>query len=399
MNEDKKTIILGISGGIAAYKMADLASKLTKEKYDVHVIMTENATKFIAPLTFETLTGNKCIINTFDREFEWDVKHISLAKKASLLLIAPATANIIAKLAHGIADDMLSTTALAVTCPIIVSPSMNTAMYENKITQKNMQTLREYDMTIVEAESGVLACKDVGKGRLPKIEVLYAEIMQKIACEKDFCGAKMLITAGPTCEDIDPVRYITNRSSGKMGYELAKAAYLRGADVTLISGETALEAVYGVKTITVRSAEDMFIAVKENLCESQVLIKAAAVADFTPISVSDNKIKKASNNTAEIKLKNTEDILKYVGENRTSEQVICGFSMETENLVENSKRKLIAKNLDMIVANNLKVEGAGFKNDTNVVTIITKDKENAQNLMSKEKVAHLILDEINLLRK
>ncbi len=276
MENSKKTIILGISGGIAAYKMADLASRLTKDGYDVNVIMTENATKFIAPLTFETLTGNKCIINTFDREFEWDVKHVSLAKKASVMLIAPATANVIAKLANGIADDMLTTTALAVTCPIIISPSMNTAMYENKITQSNMQILRDYDMTIIEAESGVLACKDIGKGRLPTTDVLHAWIMQKIAFKKDLTAVKVLITAGPTCEDIDPVRYITNRSTGKMGYELASAAFFRGADVTLISGETALEAPYGVNTVVVRSANDMFNAVKDNLNGVQIVIKAAA---------------------------------------------------------------------------------------------------------------------------
>lgn len=390
----KKTIVLGVTGGIAAYKIADLASRLTKEGFDTHVIMTKNATEFITPLTFETLTGNKCITDTFARDFEWDVKHISLAKRADALLIAPATANVIAKLAAGIADDMLTTTVLAIKCPIILSPSMNTAMYENPITQRNLTYLKTLDYQIIEAESGVLACKDIGKGRLPKTEVLYAYLMKALCDKRDLINKKILITAGPTQEKIDPVRYITNHSTGKMGYELAKAAYYRGAEVVLVSGKTHLEPPIGIKTIVVSSAQEMFEEVKNQAQHADIVIKAAAVADFTPQMSASEKMKKKDSLEWSLPLKRTTDILAYLGEHKKNNQKICGFSMETQNLLENSRKKLEKKHADMIVANHLKEEGAGFGVDTNIVTIITKDQVIPLEKMSKESVAHHILDEL-----
>lgn len=390
----KKTIVLGVTGGIAAYKIADLASRLTKEGFDTHVIMTKNATEFITPLTFETLTGNKCITDTFARDFEWDVKHISLAKRADALLIAPATANVIAKLAAGIADDMLTTTVLAMKCPMILSPSMNTAMYENPITQRNLTYLKTLDYQIIEAESGVLACKDIGKGRLPKTEVLYAYLMKALCDKRDLVNKKVLITAGPTQEKIDPVRYITNHSTGKMGYELAKAAYYRGAEVVLVSGKTHLEPPIGVKTIVVSSAQEMFEEVKNQAQHADIVIKAAAVADFTPQMFASEKMKKKDSLEWSLPLKRTTDILAYLGEHKKPNQKICGFSMETQNLLENSRKKLEKKHADMIVANHLKEEGAGFGVDTNIVTIITKDQVIPLEKMSKESVAHHILDEL-----
>lgn len=389
-----KTIVLGVTGGIAAYKIADLASRLTKEKYDVHVIMTKNATEFISPLTFETLTGNKCIIDTFARDFEWDVKHVSLAKKADVFLIAPATANFLGKMANGIADDMLTTTVLAARCPIILSPSMNTAMYENPITQKNMAFLKSLGHTVIEAEEGILACKDIGKGRLPKTEILHAYLMKALCEKKDLTGKKLLVTAGPTCEAIDPVRYITNHSTGKMGYEIAKAAFNRGAEVTLVTGKTNLEPPVGVKVVSVISAEDMFCAVTERAAEMDYIIKSAAVADFTPKTVAEEKIKKADDGDTTLLLKRTKDILAYLGANKREGQKICGFSMETENMLENSQKKLEKKNVDMIVANNLRQEGAGFGVDTNVVTLITKDQICPLELMSKAQVADAVLDRL-----
>lgn len=390
----KQTVVLGITGGIAAYKMADLASRLTKEGYDVHVIMTKNATEFITPLTFETLTGNKCIIDTFARDFNWDVKHVSLAKRADVFLVAPATANVIAKMAHGLADDMLTTTLLAAKCPIVVAPAMNTAMYENPITQRNMEFLREMGYTLIEAESGVLACKDVGKGRLPKTEVLYQYLLRALSQKNDFAGKKVLVTAGATQEKIDPVRYITNHSTGTMGYELAKAAFRRGAEVTLVSGQTALEEPVGVRVVSVVSAEDMFEAVKQEAEDAAFVIKAAAVSDFTPVYYADEKVKKSEGQDMNIPLKRTTDILNYLGENKRPGQILCGFSMETQNLVENSRKKLIRKNADMIVANNLKQAGAGFGGSTNIVTLITKDGEESLPLMSKAEVADRILDRL-----
>lgn len=392
--ENQKTVVLGVCGGIAAYKLADLASKLSKEQYDVHVIMTKNATEFITPLTFETLTGNKCIVDTFDRDFQWDVKHISLAKRAALALIAPATANVIAKLANGIADDMLTTTVLAMKCPVLVSPSMNTAMYEHPATQRNMETLRSYGYRLIEPESGVLACKDVGKGRLPKTEVLYEEIRQVLAYPKDLAGKQVLVTAGPTQESVDPVRYLTNHSTGKMGYEIARAAHLRGAEVTLVTGPCHLPPPYGVKAVQVTSAHDMFEAVKAEADTSDIIIKAAAVADFTPAEKAAEKIKKQGRKTAQINLRATTDILKYLGEHKHEGQLLCGFSMETEQMLEHSREKLLRKNADMIVANSLRQQGAGFGGDTNIVALITRQDETALPQMSKEMVAHAVLDKL-----
>lgn len=390
---EKKTVVLGITGGIAAYKIANLASKLSKENYDVHVIMTKNATNFITPLTFETLTGNKCIVDTFARDFEWDVKHVSIAKKADVFLVAPATANIIAKMAHGLADDMLSTTLLATNAKIIVSPAMNTAMYENKVTQRNIKILKELGHTVIEPDDGLLACKDIGKGRMPESNILYEYVKYALYENKDLLGKNILVTAGATRESIDPVRYITNYSSGKMGYEIAKAAKSRGANVTLISGKTNLQKPQLVNVVDVCSASDMFCAVKEHFENADIIIKAAAVSDFTPIEVCDNKIKKEDAKMC-INLKKTQDILAYLGENKKTNQILCGFSMETIDLIENSKKKLVNKNLDIIVANNLKDEGAGFSVDTNIVSLITKD--NVINLpkMTKSEVAHKVLDRI-----
>lgn len=391
---EQQTIVLGVTGGIAAYKMADLASRLTKEGYDVHVIMTKNAMEFITPLTFETLTGNKCITDTFARDFEWDVKHVSLAKRADVFLVAPATANVVAKMAHGIADDMLTTTLLAARCPILVSPSMNTAMYENPVTQRNLETLKELGHTVIEAESGVLACKDIGKGRLPKTEVLHGCLMNALCKQKDLSGKTVLVTAGPTCEDIDPVRYLTNHSSGKMGYELARAAVKRGANTILISGPTHLEAPVGVKVISIRSAAEMFDAVREHAQTADFVIKAAAVADFTPAQTMAVKMKKSDSDTLSLPLKRTTDILSYLCEHKRPGQKICGFSMETQNMVENSQAKLQKKHADLIVANNLKEEGAGFSGDTNIITLITKDRVLPLPKMSKAEAADRVLTQL-----
>lgn len=387
-----KCIILGVTGSIAAYKSANLASMLSKAHCDVNVIMTENAKQFITPLTFETLTKNKCITDTFDRDFKFDVKHISLAQKADLLIIAPASANIIAKLAYGIADDMLSTTALACKCRKIISPAMNTNMYNNEIVQDNIEKLKKYGFEIIEPASGMLACKDIGKGKMPEPETLYKYILKNIAFEKDMSGKKVLVTAGPTCESIDPVRYITNHSTGKMGYSIAEACMLRGAEVTLISGPSNLEPPIEVNTINIFSAEQMYNEVINCYKEMDFIFKAAAVADYRPINIYEQKQKKTDSDMS-VPLIRTEDILKYIGNNKRDGQIICGFSMETENMIQNSKKKLLNKNADLIVANNLKTEGAGFGTDTNVITIITKDDIKEIPKLSKNKAAHLIIDE------
>ena len=388
-----KCVVIGVSGGIAAYKTANLVSDLVKHGVEVHVIMTKNATNFITPTTFEVLSGNKCIVDTFDRGFTFEVEHISLAKKADLILIAPATANIIAKLSAGIADDMLTTTVLAAKCPILVAPAMNTNMYEHITVRNNLEKLSSYGYEIIEAASGRLACGDVGKGKLADIEVLFAHIVKNIAYEKDLAGKNVLVTAGPTIEKIDPVRFISNHSSGKMGIELAKAAAYRGAKVRLILGKTALKRPEFVDIVDVVSAQDMYEAVKEFASDSDIIIKSAAVADYRPYDVADEKMKK-SDGELSIRLERTTDILKYLGENKKDNQFLCGFSMETSNLIENSKIKLEKKNLDMIVANNLKEEGAGFAKDTNKVSIITKKDIIQTEVLSKKKVAHKILDEI-----
>ncbi len=388
-----KTVLLGVTGGIAAYKMADVASSLVKLGATVHVIMTRNATNFINPITFETLTSHKCIVDTFDRNFDFKVEHISLAKAADVVLIAPATADVIGKIANGIADDMLTTTILACKCPVLVSPSMNTNMYDNPIVTDNINRLKHYGYQIIEPADGHLACGDSGKGKLPAPDMLVKYILREIAYPKDLKGKNVLITAGATQEAIDPVRYITNHSTGKMGYALATMASYRGANVTLISGETALTPPPFVKTINIKSAEDMFNAVSENAAANDIIIKAAAVADYTPVSAADEKIKKKDDDMS-IPLKRTQDILKYLGEHKREGQFICGFSMETENMLENSRAKLDKKNADMIVANNLKTDGAGFGTDTNVVTIITRNSMKELEIMSKEDVANAILDNI-----
>mgnify|MGYP000935456871 FL=1 len=388
-----KCVVIGVSGGIAAYKTANLVSALVKHGVKVHVIMTKNATNFITPTTFEVLSGNKCIVDTFDRGFTFEVEHISLAKKADLILIAPATANIIAKLSAGIADDMLTTTVLAAKCPILVAPAMNTNMYEHITVRNNLEKLSSYGYEIIEAASGRLACGDMGKGKLADIEVLFDHIVKNIAYEKDLAGKNVLVTAGPTIEKIDPVRFISNHSSGKMGIELAKAAAYRGAKVRLILGKTALKRPEFVDIVDVVSAQDMYEAVKEFASDSDIIIKSAAVADYRPYDVADEKMKK-SDGELSIRLERTTDILKYLGENKKDNQFLCGFSMETSNLIENSKLKLEKKNLDMIVANNLKEEGAGFAKDTNKVSIITKENIIQTEVLSKKKVAHKILDEI-----
>ncbi len=388
-----KTVILGVTGSIAAYKIANLASMLVKLHCNVHVIMTQNATNFIHPITFETLTNNRCIVDTFDRNFQYNVEHVALAKQADVVLIAPASANVIAKLAHGLADDMLTTTTLACTCKKIVSPAMNTQMYNNQITQDNIQKLRDYGFEVIDPASGFLACRDIGAGKMPEPEVLLDYILKEIACEKDMLGMNVLVTAGPTQEAIDPVRYITNHSTGKMGYAIAKCAMLRGANVTLVTGPTNIKKPPFVDVIEIKSAQDMFEAVTSRSNEQDIIIKAAAVADYRPANVSDEKVKKADGELA-IKLERTQDILKYLGENKKDGQFLCGFSMETQNMLENSRAKLVKKNLDMIVANNLKVSGAGFGTDTNIVTMITKEKEIELEIMSKDDVAACILDEI-----
>ncbi len=388
-----KTVILGITGSIAAYKMANVASMLKKLHCNVEVIMTKNAVNFINPITFETLTGNKCLIDTFDRNFQFQVEHISLAKRADLLMVAPASANIIGKLANGIADDMLTTTALACTCQKIIAPAMNTNMYLNPIVQDNMKRLQNYGFEMVEAARGHLACGDSGIGKLPEEKLLVEHIVRSIAREKDMKGMKVLVSAGATMEAIDPVRYITNHSTGKMGFALAKAAMLRGASVTVVKGHTEAEEPHFVKMVPVKSAQQMFEAVKEEAADADIVIMAAAVADYRPSEVYDQKVKK-SDGEMSIALTRTQDILKYLGENRTTKTFLCGFSMETEHVVKNSRKKLEKKNLDMIVANNLKTAGAGFGTDTNVITIITKDSEQAFDLMSKEQAADCILDAI-----
>jgi phosphopantothenoylcysteine decarboxylase/phosphopantothenate--cysteine ligase len=389
-----KTVVLGVTGSIAAYKMANVASALVKKGCDVHVIMTENATNFINPITFEELTHNKCLVDTFDRNFNYDVAHVSLAAKADVFLVAPASANVIGKIANGIADDMLTTTVMAAKCPKLISPAMNTNMFENPIVQDNIQKLARFGYTIIEPDSGALACGTVGKGRLPKESVLLNYLEKVLADKQDFSGKRVLITAGPTQEAIDPVRYITNHSSGKMGYAMAKAAMLRGAEVTLISGPVNLEPVPFVRTVNVVSARDMFEAVTENSDSCDIIIKSAAVADFRPASVADQKLKKGKAQTSAIELEKTDDILKHLGEHKGKNQIICGFSMETENMLENSRKKLESKNLDMIVCNNLKEEGAGFQTDTNKVTIIDKNGATPLELMSKAEVADKILDKI-----
>lgn len=388
-----KTILLGVTGGIAAYKSASLASLLVKAGAEVRVIMTENAKNFITPITFETLTGHKCITDTFDRNFEFSVEHVSLAQKADAIMIAPATANVIAKLAHGLADDMLTTTVLASKAPKIIAPAMNTGMYENPVTQDNLALLQKYGMEVVTPASGRLACGDVGAGKMPEPETLIEYIYKVCACKKDMTGMKVLVTAGPTQEALDPVRYLTNHSSGKMGYNIAKICMLRGADVTLVSGKTALAAPMFVRTIPVTSAKDMFDAVTSHAPEMDLIIKAAAVADYRPSHVADEKVKKSDAELA-IPLERTDDILKYLGEHKRPGQFLCGFSMETENMLENSQKKLQKKNLDMIVANNLKMAGAGFETDTNIVTFITPDTVTELPIMGKDQVAFRLIDKI-----
>ena len=388
-----KTVVLGVTGSIAAYKMANVASMLVKLHADVHVIMTENACQFITPGTFETLTGNKCMVDTFDRNFQFHVAHISIAKKADVLLVAPASANVIGKLANGIADDMLTTTAMACTCQKIVAPAMNTNMYHNPILQDNLKKLEGYGFTVIAPEKGLLACRDIGDGKMPSEDVLVGHILREIAHEKDLAGMKVIVTAGPTQESVDPVRYITNHSTGKMGYELAKAAMLRGAEVTLVSGVTNLEPPMFVDYVQVKSAGDMFEAMKSRFLDNDIIIKAAAVADYKPKSYSDEKTKKKDGEMS-IELDRTQDILKYLGEHRREGQFYCGFSMETQNMLENSRVKLDKKNIDMVVANNLKIAGSGFGTDTNVVTMISKEEEIQLELLSKAEVAHKILDEI-----
>lgn len=388
-----KTVLLCVSGSIAAYKIAYLASALKKLKADVHVLMTRNATNFINPITFETLTGNKCLVDTFDRNFEFSVEHVSLAKAADVVLVAPASANVIAKLAHGLADDMLTTTVLACTCRKIISPAMNTRMFENPITQDNLKICEHYGMEVISPASGYLACGDTGAGKMPEPEVLLQYILKEIQYEKDLKGKKILVTAGPTREAIDPVRYITNHSTGKMGYAIAKTAALRGAEVTLVSGPAEVEPPMFVNFVPVVTAKDMFEAVTSRSDEMDAVIKAAAVADYRPKFVNTEKTKKKDGDMA-IELERTDDILKWLGEHKKDSQFLCGFSMETEHMLENSRAKLKKKNLDMIVANNLKVAGAGFGTDTNVVTMIRENKETELPIMSKEEVAGAILDEI-----
>ena len=391
-----KTVLLGITGSIAAYKIAYLASALHKLHADVHVLMTENATNFINPITFETLTGNKCLVDTFDRNFQFQVEHVSIAKKADVVMIAPASANVIGKLANGLADDMLTTTVMACRCQKILAPAMNTAMYENPVVQDNIRKLKNYGYEVITPASGYLACGDSGAGKMPEPETLLEYILKEAAFQKDLAGKKLLVTAGPTQEAIDPVRCLTNHSSGKMGYAIAKMAMLRGAEVTLVSGPTAIEPPLFVKVIPVTSARDMFEAVTGLSHEQDIIIKAAAVADYRPKQVSEDKVKK-KDDQASIELERTDDILKYLGQHKKQGQFLCGFSMETRDMIRNSRAKLEKKNLDMVAANNLKVEGAGFQGDTNVLTLITQDEEVSLPLMSKEDAALKILDKILLL--
>ena len=392
-----KTVVLGVTGSIAAYKIAGLASMLVKQECDVHVIMTQNATNFINPITFETLTGNKCLVDTFDRNFQFHVAHVSLAKKADVMLIAPASADVIGKIAGGIADDMLTTTVMACKCKVLISPAMNTNMFTNPIVQDNLKKLASYGYEIIEPDSGYLACGDTGSGKMPSEQVLYDYILREVALEKDMTGLKVIVTAGPTQESLDPVRYITNHSSGKMGYEIARAAMLRGADVTLVSGQTTLDPVPFVNFVSIRSAQDMYEAVTAESDSADIIIKAAAVADYRPSTVAEDKIKKKDADMS-IPLERTIDIINYLGHNRKPGQFICGFSMETKDMLENSRAKLAKKNIDMIVANNLKMKGAGFKTDTNQVVIITKDEEIPMELMSKFEVGQKLLDNILRIR-
>ena len=388
-----KTVLLGVTGSIAAYKIAYLASALNKLHAQVHVLMTENATNFINPITFESLTGNKCLVDTFDRNFQFQVEHVSLAKQADVVMIAPASANVIGKLAHGIADDMLTTTVMACKCKKYISPAMNTNMYENPVVQDNLKILEHYGFGVIDPAVGYLACGDTGAGKMPEPEVLLQYILREIACEKDLAGKKLLVTAGPTQESIDPVRYITNHSSGKMGYAIARAAMLRGAEVTLVTGPCTIARPPFVKIVPVTTARDMFEAVTSVSEEQDIIIKAAAVADYRPSHVADEKMKKHDSELT-IELEKTDDILKYLGEHRRPGQFLCGFSMETQNMIGNSRAKLAKKHIDMIVANNLKVEGAGFQGDTNVLTLITQNEEASLERMSKEDAANVILDKI-----
>ena len=389
-----KTVVLGISGSIAAYKIAYLASALKKLHADVEVIMTENATQFITPVTFESLTGNKCLVDTFDRNFKFSVEHVALAKRADIFMLAPATANVIAKVAHGLADDMLTTTFLACKCPKYISPAMNTQMFENPITQDNLKICQSYGMHVIQPACGYLACGDTGAGKLPEPEELLDHIIHEIAYPKNLTGKKILVTAGPTREALDPVRFLTNHSTGKMGYAIARVAAARGAEVTLVTGPTEIKKPGFVKVVPIESAREMYEAVTAASEEQDAIIKAAAVADYRPAHVSDEKIKKKDGDELSIPVERTDDILAYLGSHKKPGQFLCGFSMETEHMLENSRKKLEKKNLDMIVANNLKVAGAGFGTDTNIVTLITKAGERQLEKMSKEQVADKLLDAI-----
>ena len=388
-----KTVVLGVTGSIAAYKIANLASMLSKLHAKIHVLMTENATNFINPITFETLTGHKCLIDTFDRNFQYSVEHVSIAKKADVVLVAPASANVIGKIAGGIADDMLTTTVMACPCPKIIAPAMNTNMFENSIVQENMDKLKRHGYTIIQPDVGLLACKDVGAGKLPSEELLLEYILKEIRFEKDLVDKNLLVTAGPTIEAIDPVRFISNHSTGKMGYAIAQVAMQRGANVTLVTGPTNIEPPAFVNVVPVKSAAEMFDAVTSVSDKQDIIIKAAAVADYTPEQVATEKIKKKDGDN-QIRLTRTKDILKYLGEHKKEGQFLCGFSMETEHMLENSQKKLHKKNLDMVVANNVKVDGAGFGVDTNVVTFIGADEVKELPMMTKDEVAVALLDEI-----
>lgn len=388
-----KTVVLGVTGSIAAYKIANLASMLVKLHADVHVIMTQNATNFINPITFETLTSNKCLVDTFDRNFQFNVEHVALAKRADIFMVAPASANVIGKIANGIADDMLTTTIMACKAPKYIAPAMNTNMFENAIVQDNMEKLKRFGYGIIVPATGYLACGDTGAGKLPSEEVLLSYILKELHYEKDMQGKKVLVTAGPTMEAMDPVRFISNHSTGKMGYAIARCAMERGAEVTLITGQTAIEKPPFVKVIPVVSAADMFEAVKEHYADMDYIVKAAAVADYTPEHVAPDKMKKSDADMF-VSLVRTVDILKYIGEHRKPGQVICGFAMETKDLLENATKKLTSKNVDMIAANNLKVAGAGFGTDTNVITLIRKDETKELPILSKEEAAKVILDEM-----
>lgn len=388
-----KTVLLGVTGSIAAYKTASLASALKKLHADVHVLMTQNAVNFINPITFETLTGNKCLVDTFDRNFEYSVEHVSLAKKADVVMIAPASANVIGKIAHGIADDMLTTTVMACRCRKIVAPAMNTNMFENPIVQDNMKILEKYGYEVISPAVGYLACGDTGAGKMPEPELLLEYILQEIACEKDMQGLNVLVTAGPTQEAADPVRYLTNHSTGKMGYAIATVCARRGASVTLVSGPTALKKPQFVRTVEITTAKEMFEAVTERASEQDIIVKAAAVADYRPKSVSGEKMKKKDGELT-LELERTDDILAWLGGHKRPGQFLCGFAMETQDLIGNARQKLQKKNLDMIVANSLRVEGAGFGGDTNVVTMITENEEISLGKMSKEETASKIMDRI-----